>query len=161
MSSYRSVVKSQNWRHGYSKTATYASWNQLIQRATNPKHNRYKRYQELGVTVTERWTGKNGFLNFLADVGEKPSPSHSIERIDNHKGYYPENCRWATDAEQRRNQQRNHLITFNGETLCLADWGTRYGITGRAIYKRLCRGWTYEDAITKPLRVTKLTHKHP
>lgn len=81
-------------------------------------------------------------------MGLKPD-GLTLERIDNDKGYSPDNCKWATPGEQARNRRSNIYITFEGETLTLSDWADRVGITHQAMKKRL-RKWSVERAITAP-----------
>lgn len=73
-----------------------------------------------------------------------------VDRIDNNKGYSPDNIQFVTRAENLRNKRTNHLITFLGETLCAADWCERFGISGSTLWRRLKSGWSIEDALTKP-----------
>jgi hypothetical protein len=94
-------------KHGYARTYSrdplYDCWAHLIQRCENPKNPGFKHYGGRGITVCERW--RLSFLDFLADMGPRPSPQHSLDRINNDGNYEPGNCRWATAAEQRRNQR--------------------------------------------------------
>lgn len=122
----------------------YSIWTDLRNRCNNPNNRRFERYGRRGIRVCERW---NTFATFLSDMGPCP-PGMSIERINNDGDYEPQNCRWATPREQSRNNSRNRLLTFRGQTKCLADWGISTGISSDAIYTRLKAGWTIEEALT-------------
>lgn len=91
-------------KHGLCHTITYKSWGNMIQRCTNEKHKKYQDYGGRGIKVCDEWLS---FENFLADMGERKSPDLSLERIDNEKGYYKENCKWATKSEQMINRRMN------------------------------------------------------
>lgn len=103
-------------KHGYSKKKNtkgeYRVWLGLkgrCLRTTNPK---YPDYGGRGIKVCDRWLGKTGFQNFLSDMGERPSPNHSIDRINNDGNYEPNNCRWATSSQQSKNK-RNNFFCWN------------------------------------------------
>ena len=89
--------------HGKSKTREYRIWAGMISRCHDVNSSSYSRYGGRGIFVCSRW--RNSFENFLSDMGERPSPSHSIDRINNEKGYSPENCRWADPFQQARNKR--------------------------------------------------------
>lgn len=103
---------------GMSATPTYDSWYSMIQRCTNPKTKGYERYGGSGITVCESW---RDILNFIKDVGERPSLLHTIERIDNTGNYEPGNVKWATMHEQSRNKSINKFVFLDGKEMCLAD----------------------------------------
>jgi len=100
--------KNKRIKHGHrgnsngSRSKTYNSWRAMRQRCLNPNHEMYKYYGEIGVGVCERW---NKFVNFLEDMGERPH-KHTLDRINPHKNYGPNNCKWATHKEQAANKRR-------------------------------------------------------
>lgn len=137
-----------NGTHRQSFTITYTSWRAMLKRCTNENHEAYDRYAGRGIGVCERWL--TSFENFLSDMGERPSSLHSLDRIDNDKGYEPGNCRWADQKTQQRNRRDNVRITFNGETKIASDWARKIGITPTALCRRLAKGWELKDALTFP-----------
>lgn len=147
------VTKGLRTTHGHnprrSRSPEYSMWAGMIYRCTNKNALNYSKYGGRGIKVCERWTS---FENFLADVGPRPSLTHTLDRIDNDGIYEPGNCRWATNTEQLRNTQRNRLITFNSQTFTLAEWAEKVGIDSRTIAARLDKyHWNLERALTTPL----------
>lgn len=141
--------------HGCSKpgkwTAEYATWAGMIQRCTNPNNERWECYGGRGITVCERWSR---FENFLEDMGNKPA-GHTLERRNNSLGYCPSNCKWATWLEQASNKRNNRKISALGETINLSEWATKTGIKRATIAMRLTLGWKPDDAVSRPVSHSK------
>lgn len=132
--------------HGQYKSVEYRTYKHMVERCTNESCKMYPHYGGRGISVCERWMT---FENFLADMGVRPSPKHSLDRINNDGNYEPGNCRWATGSQQMRNTRRTRMITHNGETLPLKDWSIRLGLGESTIQSRLdVYGWTVEQALT-------------
>lgn len=133
--------------HGHSKkgvaSITMRSWSSMIQRCTNPGSPSFKHYNGRGITVCERWQfgqdGLSGFSCFLADVGERPSLDLTLERIDNDKGYYPGNCKWATRAEQFRNRTTTRLFLHEGKQKTIEELAAETGLSTDSLRWRLIR----------------------
>ncbi len=129
----------------------YNTWEGIKQRCHNPNEKRYAEYGGRGITVCVRW--RESFEAFLADVGSRPSPEHSLDRLDNDRGYEPGNVRWATRSQQQRNRRTtNHRLTFRGETRCVTEWAEILGISERTLRARAVRGWSAERALTTPVQ---------
>lgn len=122
----RETTKSCGKRDGRKKHPLHETWAGMIVRCRNPKDTAFHRYGGRGITVCERWT--NDFWAFVSDMGPKPDPSYSIERIDNDGNYEPGNCVWASPKQQTRNTTRTNIIEFKGKRLCLTDWAKLLGI---------------------------------
>lgn len=136
-------------RHGGSFSITYKSWASIKIRCCNPKDKHYPDYGGRGIRVCDRWLGEHGFENFLADMGERPSAKHSIDRIDVNGDYCPENCRWATAKEQANNKRNNILIEHNGEVRTLPEWCDSFGVEITRARKRYYRGLTFDKIFEK------------
>lgn len=130
--------------HAMSKTPEYTAWVQARQRCRNPKWPAFHRYGGRGITICDRW---NDFRAFYADMGPRPSPAHSLDRINNDGPYAPENCRWATVRAQNYNKGANRIIDHDGERLPLNAWAERAGINKSTFYYRLRRGMPMREAL--------------
>jgi len=135
-------------KHNVSREPEYFAWYDMINRCTNPSINSYKDYGGRGITVCDEWFDVE---NFIRDMGSRPSRSHSLDRIDNNSGYYPDNCRWATRKEQARNTRSNVLLTLNGKTLCLSEWSELIGVSRGTLYYRLRSGWSHKKTLSTPV----------
>ncbi len=128
--------------HGLSggrakKKPEYKSWCSMKGRCCNQKNKAFKDYGGRGIKVCDRWL--NSFENFLADMGERPTPKHSIDRINNDGNYEPSNCRWATRLQQGRNKRGVKLVTINKETRCITEWIEHLGLNKKDVDKALYR----------------------
>lgn len=141
-------VKGINKTHGMTKTAEYKAWKSMKERCSNNNCKSFPRYGGRGILVCGRWL--NSFENFLSDMGKKPSPELSLERVDNNLGYSPENCKWATRREQANNLRTSFKITIGDETKTVSQWATESGNNKVAIRGRIDRGWSPEDAVFIP-----------
>lgn len=156
------MLSSTHMKHGHTLkgkySPTYISWKAMRQRCRDPKYWQYSDYGARGIAVCERW--RDSFANFLADMGERPA-GRTLDRIDNSRGYEPENCRWATSEEQNQNKrayqthrvgrqlsavdvQEIHGRCEHGESQ--ASVARRMGITRQAI-NNIRRGRTWPGSI--------------
>lgn len=129
----------------------YEAWCAMKKRCNNPNHRWYHRYGGRGIKVCPQW--QDNFLQFLADVGFKPNPKWSLERVDNDKGYEPGNVLWASSEAQLNNTCANNRIAFNGKILTVSQWARELGTTRATIYQRLHKGWPIEKALTHPREI--------
>jgi hypothetical protein len=106
-------------------------------------------YYDRGIRVHKSWRGSRGFERFRVHVGRPPTRAHSLDRIDNDRGYEPGNVRWATAKQQGRNKRSNKLITVNGISRTYSEWAEIAGVSRQCIRQRLARGWTPAEAVLK------------
>ena len=129
--------------HGESRTkgSEYVVWKNMFTRCNNPQARGYENYGGRGIKVCAEWTGPQGYAHFLADLGRRPTPRHTLEREDNDKGYSKDNCRWATRQDQAMNKRSNITVTLRGQ---------------RMVYQHACEavGWN-----PRTVRVYATRHK--
>lgn len=133
-----------------TKTRTYQAWVHMKQRCADPRTPKYPLYGGRGIVVCARWM--NSFPNFLADLGERPSPRHSLDRLNGDGPYSPENCRWATPEEQWQTRRDAKPLMHAGRSQLLPAWAVEVGIPYGVLQQRLRNGWTVERALTTPVR---------
>lgn len=143
-------------RHGESDgsscTTEYRSWTGMKARCLNSCDKDYHRYGGRGVLVDARWI--DSYETFLADMGRKPGPKYSIDRIDFNGPYSAENCRWADSKQQNNNRRSTILLDFSGDKRTIAELSVVAGIGHDAMYQRIKAGWSIDRIIATPLRIT-------
>lgn len=155
---YENVIKSNKARatHGMSGTKVYQQWVGMLDRCYNKRNRRYPRYGGRGITVCARW--RSSFAAFYKDMGDPPQ-GHTLDRINNMKGYTPSNCRWATPREQANNRVTNVMITHEGRTMSIADWARHLDMPYYWIKHRHSRGYTPPELFSRqhlPYKKAKL-----
>ena len=142
--------------HGMRKTSEYNSWCLMRNRCEDHKNPQYADYGGRGIAYCARW---KKFENFFADMGSKPSPQHTLDRFPDKDGNYePSNCRWATWEEQNNNTRRNHLLSYDGKIMTVAQWAKETGIKYHTIQSRLQAGWDVCRVLTYPVKERKKNH---
>lgn len=137
-----------------SQLPEYSVWLSIRDRTTNKENDSYLNYGGRGITVCDDWF--YSFENFYRDMGSKPGPEYSIDRIDNDEGYEPGNCRWATSKEQARNKRSTIIVTYKGITKPLIDWSEDLKLDYKVLYNRLRSNWVIEDIFEKPIENSNL-----
>lgn len=136
--------------HGKWKSKEYNSWQHMKRRCNDPNHAKYKDYGARGITVCDRW---QSFEMFYADMGDAPSASHTIDRIENNGNYEPSNCRWATKKEQSNNKRNTRLVAYMGEIKSFSEWAEAANMTRDILRTRVDKlGWDFGRAIGTPVK---------
>lgn len=116
-------------------------------RCSNKAFKQYNDYGGRGIKVCQRWSGKDGALNFITDMGPRPKGA-TVERRENDEDYSPNNCYWGTRKEQGRNKRNNLRVTYKGRTQCLSAWAEELGCHQSALYYRIVTaGWPVNKAM--------------
>lgn len=141
-----------NCIHGHAssdgRTPEYAIWQAMNARCRNPKNPRYESYGGRGIAICEAW---RDFAKFFADMGARPTPQHQLDRRDNDKGYNPDNCRWATPAEQMVNRRNTRFVEVDGKQMPLATLAHFCGIPANTLRARILAGWDVPKATSTPV----------
>jgi hypothetical protein len=165
----RSATLSQTLTtHGLSKTPEFRTWQSIKDRCYREGCTAFHRYGGRGIRMCAGWLASPA--KFVADMGAKPSRSHSIDRKNNEGHYscgscsectergWPMNCRWADAKAQARNRQQNVMITIGGVTKCVSDWAHDAGIDPKVIFGRIRDGWSPDAAAVTPLLTPQTRH---
>jgi hypothetical protein len=138
------------WSQSGNYPDGHSAWAGMRQRCLNPTSSEFARYGGRGIKICDRWL--TSFETFLEDMGPKPTPKHSVDRIDNDGNYEPSNCRWATVKEQNNNRCTSVFVTIGRETKTVAQWDDlgRLAVDPSTVYKRIRSGWNPELAATSP-----------
>ena len=142
----------QKTKRGLSRTPEGVALKGAIYRCYNPKYEYYETYGARGISVCQRYRGADGVKNLIQDIGTKPGPEFSIDRIDNDGNYCPGNLQWSTQKQQNNNRTSNRMITYKNESLNLTQWAEKLGINYQALCKRLDAGWSVKKAFTTPVK---------
>lgn len=138
--------------HGESRrgkiSPEFYIWCGIKSRCLDANSQFYDYYGGRGIFMDANWV--DSFENFLNDVGRRPSPKHTLDRIENNDGYYKNNCRWATKKQQANNRRSNINITFNGQTMTLMQWAEKIGVNYGTLRCNIVeRDWSFEKAYNK------------
>ncbi len=140
--------------HNKSKTLEYRTYHSMLSRCFYEKHKDFPAYGGSGITVCKRWLGENGFVNFLKDMGTRPTPKHTLDRFPDKKGNYsPSNCRWATQKEQCRNLSKNVHYDYNGKLMTIGEISDATGINKHTLKSRIYYlKWSVEKAVNTAIK---------
>lgn len=145
----------RNLTHGKAASREYSAWLGMWRRCSNPKSTDWESYGGRGIGVFPNW---EEFINFYADMGDRPSELHTLERLDNDADYGPGNCVWATRKVQGRNKRNVPRFEFNGQLKSVAEWAEDYKIHPETLRNRIRRGWSMVKALTRKPRPIKGVH---
>lgn len=132
--------------HGDSGSQEYNIWGNMLYRCNTDTSQLYSKYGGRGISVCSKW---HDYDAFIYDMGQRPSESHSIDRIDVNGNYCKENCRWATKRQQSRNRTNSRYIYIDGKKLQVDDYCEIYNVSKYAIKNRIRRGWSNDKIISK------------
>jgi hypothetical protein len=133
-----------------TKDPLYQRWTNMIRRCHDSKDKQYEWYGGRGIIVCERW--RLSFLDFLRDTGFPSFKGAQIDRIKNDGNYEPGNVQWVTCSRNCRNRKSSKFITYNGETMCLADWADKLGLKRKSLMSRINMGWPIEEILVEGKR---------
>lgn len=134
-------------KHRMKGTPEYNAWQHAKKRCNNPKDKEYHRYGAKGIRMCPQW--ENDFMAFFLELGPRPTPEHSLDRINGSKGYEPGNVRWATKEMQAQNRPEFvRALTYRSKTQTVAEWARELGLRATTIYERLNAGKSVEESLS-------------
>jgi hypothetical protein len=155
----RELIAEMATKNGLSSGGRHALmdvYTNMVSRCHKPDDAAYDRYGGRGIMVCDRWRlgefGETGFALFVQDMGERPTPAHTLERRDNDGPYVPANCVWASRKRQARNRRSNHVVDCDGELVALSEFCERKGYRFAIVNQRVGRGWPLHRAISQSVR---------
>lgn len=147
-------INRRNFKYGdcirFKEASEHGAWRNMKDHCLNSNNPMYKYYGKRGIKICNRWI--NSYKNFIKDMGYKPSPLYSLDRINVNGNYEPWNCRWATMKQQTSNRRNNRLFTYKGVTKHLDDWANESSIGFSTFKTRIYRGWEFSKAFITPRR---------
>lgn len=152
----KKVAAKVNTIHGCTSNGTrqreYIAWSSMFERCNNPNCKDYHNYGGRGIRICSRWS--DSFIDFLSDMGPKPTSKHSLDRFPNKNGdYEPGNCRWATQIQQTNNIRKNRILVLNGESHTMSEWSRKIGLGVASLWHRITKlGWDDERVLTEKVR---------
>jgi hypothetical protein len=141
-------TRKKHSKHGWTGTPEHRTWLDMRRRCLCKNTKNWHNYGGRKISVCKRWSS---FENFLADMGPRPSPRHSLDRINNNGNYEPSNCRWATSKQQLRNTRRNRFLEIDGTTKLLSEWASDYNIASSTLSARRKKGIEGKSLIAPPI----------
>ena len=141
-----------------ARNRLYDQWHGMVRRCHDPRRKDYPKYGGRGIKVCDEWRESyDAFEAWAFSHGYKEGLT--LDRICNHRGYEPGNCRWISSRQQNYNRKTNRYITIGGRTRTLEQWAAERGLGPDVILHRIERGWSEEEAILIPNGVRRSDYK--
>lgn len=145
-----------NRKHGLAHSYIWVIYHDMTRRCRDPRRKAYPDYGGRGITVCDRWLNGDGHLAgvacFAADMGDRPTPQHTLDRENNNGNYEPGNCRWVVDLVQMNNKRNNRFVEARGQRMTLAQWSRELGVPYWRLANRVKRKWSDDRIINQPFR---------
>lgn len=140
-------MKRYKYVHDSQKNRLYGIYQSMRQRCKNPKS---KYYGGKGISICKEWNTYEAFHEWAMANGY--AENLTIDRVDNNKGYSPDNCRWVDYYTQNNNTSRNIFVTYKGQTKTVGQWAREMKVNASSLHNRIRRGWPIERAMETPIK---------